>query len=1343
MTIRGLRLRAILLPLGVALLSIAALGWYGLVRIPAQERYLNERNLRILRTRSAQLKAKVDNFDRAIDHALESYHADNARGDQLRDSLGEYVRLFSRGDLEVRQADKAPATADSTNIEDVLMRFAADPPVVRIQRDEGKNYLYIGSRPRDGDERSVSKVVVRNNIEMLATSYLEVGSEFDGLLLADSSGRVIAQSAAAVNLARVDTLIDAPRPDQRASGEQHRPTFASLRMSSNVANVTVGDAGYKLYVQPVQLSLIALRTDQQTGKTIAGDPEEWVLCGLVRADHFRAEAAAISYTYLLWFSTALAALCLGIPLVKLRVLSPRERVTANDGVWVSVTTFAAAGLLTLIGMDVYAFRYDFRRAVDERLQRVAQKLRANLSDELTQIDRQLAELQDAGASAMARVDDAVKGRTDKTPKIVVKPHDEVDDDAQHTKCRPEPACDSRLLEKPTEGGVIPQTYQYFDIAAWNDVKGSQRVKWSTTATVTPFLNIKDERLPHYQALERAWRLAGSPLPAPTNGISLFMSPSTGERVTVFWRAILAETYSANVGQSLSMSSPIALDRPLLPNNVRFAVIDSEGRVMYHADGARSLQESFFKECEDDPGLRSAVRGRRNASLTAYYLGRPMRMYVTPLFGTIPFSDPRWSLVVFQDNAVLDTLNLETLTLALVMFAAFGAVLAAGTALLHFHAPGGRRTKWFWPEERKAGAYVAAALVNAIAIVLFVIAASLLPAAPLLGTAAARTGSAAIATYLIITRSEPSSHRTIGWREFFWARAAFLFVIAGIPAVACFQAAYDFEMRLLVRSDQVHKKDDTKTRERRIRTRVVERLALSSPPQIDAFVRGRLNRTWDDHWMPLFASTERNNGRGERALAALMTAVHRSYNDIAVDLETAAGSVDAISIQSRAVPAQRLAAIAAMLVCGFYVLLRWLVQPLFALDATSAAAVKALGVSSDLAARVIVVGPPGSGKTTRLAKDRRIRIFDIRTLSYLERRKRVRPAIVERRASATVFRRVVGSIGGVDWEGPDGAPPVDDHSGDARWADAFDYSTLPADEDAVVGIDHLDHRLDEPEFRKQTLKFLEELIYRRNRKVSIASDRDPLACIADWPLSDPHLATTELDRWTRVLQSFRKESASVADELAPDRIEAITMLARTRLGADSPAARVVLEECASSPQLMRIAEDLFTWMNRADAWTDDDARREFGAAAEPYYQAVWQSCAIDQRLALRQLAEEGLVNPRNQDVVRQLIRSGLVRRDPTLRVMNETFRRFILRAATGDQVAGWERAGVQVPWASIEAAMVTLVVGLAGLLIVTQEQLLGAWIGFVPTLAPAVPTMWKLFAERAVKGEGPLSAAVRV
>src|SRR5205807_2040325 len=170
---------------------------------------------------------------------------------------------------------------------------------------------------------------------------------------------------------------------------------------------------------------------------------------------------------------------------------------------------------------------------------------------------------------------------------------------------------------------------------------------------------------------------------------------TGERITVFWRAILAgkdEKFSANVGQSMSMNSPIALDRPLLPNHVRFAVVDHDGLVVFHSDGTRSLQESFFKECEDDAALKSAVQELHDDLLTAYYLGRPTRMYITRLIGDGAFANPLWALVVFQDNAVLETLNLETLTLALIMFAAFGVVLGAVSALLHFFAPS-RRTKW--------------------------------------------------------------------------------------------------------------------------------------------------------------------------------------------------------------------------------------------------------------------------------------------------------------------------------------------------------------------------------------------------------------------------------------------------------------------------------------------------------------------------------------------------------------------------------------------------------------------------------------------------------------------------
>jgi hypothetical protein len=218
---------------------------------------------------------------------------------------------------------------------------------------------------------------------------------------------------------------------------------------------------------------------------------------------------------------------------------------------------------------------------------------------------------------------------------------------------------------------------------------------------------------------------------------------------------------------------------------------------------------------------------------------------------------------------------------------------------------------------------------------------------------------------------------------------------------------------------------------------------------------------------------------------------------------------------------------------------------------------------------------------------------------------------------------------------------------------------------VIGIDHLDHRLDEREFATQTLHFVEQVVHRNDGRIRIVCDRDPIVC-----LQECGAPAGELERWTRALSGFRK-------------------------------VFVPIGTCPSAES----ADDTFA----------------------PFFDALWHACTRDERLTLRQLAEEGLINPQNQVIARQLMRSGLIVRDPVPRVMSHTFHRFILRAATADQVSAWERVGVPVPWASIEVAMLTVVIGLAGLLVVTQEQLVGAWIGVVPTVVPALQRLWSLVA----------------
>src|SRR5262249_39837107 len=159
----------------------------------------------------------------------------------------------------------------------------------------------------------------------------------------------------------------------------------------------VGEVDYKLYLQPVSLSLLSMKgsakestkestkSSSKESTSADRDSERWALCGLVRADRFTADSASLSYTTLLWFSAFLALFAFAIPFVKLRALNARERLRASDAGWVTATTFAAIALFTLGALDVYTFRWEFGHTVDERLKSVAGSITNNVRYEVAQI----------------------------------------------------------------------------------------------------------------------------------------------------------------------------------------------------------------------------------------------------------------------------------------------------------------------------------------------------------------------------------------------------------------------------------------------------------------------------------------------------------------------------------------------------------------------------------------------------------------------------------------------------------------------------------------------------------------------------------------------------------------------------------------------------------------------------------------------------------------------------------------------------------------------------------------------------------------------------------------------
>ena len=1336
---RSLRLGAIGPPLAVAAALVAALVWFDKVWIPAQQQYLNERNLRVLHIISGQIKAKVDNFDLAIDHAIDSFPIQNGNSHLLQ----RYVKLFSP-ELEIVTFDPKSDAWKSVP--------PADPPNVQIERDEGRNYLYLGylheAEHRKG--QSPVKLIARGDIDQVAAPLL-TRSDFDALLLVDDDGATIAQqSSSGLELTNVQKLRNRA---QDAASTAAPTVFTRMRGTTNMAIVTIGAADYMLYTQPVQLSLM----HQDTNGVRAA--EEWTLCGLVRLNRFRAASSTIPTTYWLWCGAALALISFAIPLLKLRILSPRERLRRIDGVSVAAASFMMMALAAFIVLDLRVFGTIVPAAIDNELRAVAASISTNVRLEADAIARQMTAFEDEelwrGPLGYERepyhslTELRVHLEQGKGANITF------DSDAgRRSQCNPSWSCRS---------GVLPQLgeidYPFFKLMTWEDDAGWQRVKWSTSPVVTPFISVADAKSSYFDELARARRLSSSqsrdPDDVPTSGVSVIMSPNTGEKLTLFWRAleplgdVPLSKPSDLMGESLA-TTPISLTAPVLPHNVQFTVLDRKGRVLFHSDSARSLAENFFQESEDSPKLRSLVAGHDGGATSARYLGRPRRFYVMPLDMTTPgdpspvghprSSPPEWSLVVFQDAAVAETANIQTINLALSMFAMYALALGVIWALLGALWPSALM-KWLWPDPHKGLQYRSAAIVGAaLGLICFLVARFSWAPAMLLSAGAVLI-VVAMATMFLIVRAVPRSSRTSArWpTDYFLARASVLFLLAAVPAALCFHVAYDFHSDLVVKRAQSRLASDLDDRARRIGAEVqgVAICSASDPglqpcAKVGPVVERRTMKTLWDVDIPVSDQQEAaaiGEGVPSTIVRSFLKHAYRPYNDTAADLLMTSPFPPGQGLEkwrptlgpdgrpaafttADDVPDSRFAPaiappwqvdgvfwlVAVALMGAAYALARCLLKPLFALDMNPRPTLTASPEMADDAS-LLVIGPPGSRRTVRFRRNPCVRIFDVRSLTFVDDPMAAAPSSPVPVSSAA-----------------DQGPTIEEQR--ANWAESiYDATSQPI----IVALDHLEYRFNDENFRGQLLECLELAVYGRDATIWCGSVRDPIELLEE--MDPPAL---DRGRWARLFETFRHEHLGLAVDR--QRADAFELLLARRRGRLAPDVRsLIVSECEVAPELLEIGENLACRLPLDVPMNRDDVLAEISRAAVHFYEALWDGCAIDQRVALHQLAEEGLVNPNNPGAVSRLLSAGLVRRDPTFRIMNETFRRFVTGAASPQAISAWEREGVLVPWGTIATTGVTVAFGLAGLLLLTQEQLVDAWIRYVPTLAPSIPTVWRVLA----------------
>jgi hypothetical protein len=352
------------------------------------------------------------------------------------------------------------------------------------------------------------------------------------------------------------------------------------------------------------------------------------------------------------------------------LINHRERLRLRELGFMGLFLLFLSSVLTL-GI-LHQIHFGLTDDTERQLKRLGKKMANATADELRQMHNQLADWCKQAGSDL--------------------------DEAQKRK--------REVIRKPDQGPPkTPRALQYPSLANvfWTDDDGQQVVKWSATSLMTPLIDISGQDI--YQHSKSIY-LEGTDHTAPFYFTSVqppnkFDYLATLTMKTLDCNAHLKET-PITAGAAFLTAKPLSLIDPILPYGFGFALVNDRGLVLFHSDKRRNLRENFEQETDGNRQLQAAIFSHGAPySMQLKYMGKDYRARVFPIPGV---SQAPWSLIVFRDLDSVRTVNLQALTMSVILLLGIlGGPILLGVFWGMLRHPG-FAPEWLWPHRRRLPAY---------------------------------------------------------------------------------------------------------------------------------------------------------------------------------------------------------------------------------------------------------------------------------------------------------------------------------------------------------------------------------------------------------------------------------------------------------------------------------------------------------------------------------------------------------------------------------------------------------------------------------------------------------------
>ncbi|MEN8229428.1 MAG: hypothetical protein ABFS38_14815 [Bacteroidota bacterium] len=596
---------------------------------------------RITSTRFRVLDQIGDNLDARlsvyINNVIDQKEKIEIELDSIRDKIDSKI-LADSIDYRLKQRD--------FNRDLQVVDFVHDSVAGKINLERSKEHYFItlkiDSFSLNINSDSVIKFLDPNVvIEVPYNNLMEDlprEDVFDGLILIRDSfviHNTLDQDMIMTYASVLSAVIEPARNNESKSNENNSSNTSEnnikqdLIFSGTAFDIVISNKSYKAFLKPVEVS-----------------GETWYIVGLMENSNYSETSRSTSPLVIVSLSLLLILIILALPVIKLKVISKTESLETGTIVNIALSAILGGSLLILFAFFLIQ-NSSRNHDVDHHLADLSNDIHDSFTGEITKVFKQL---------------DAYDYLYYDSTNLHFKDFKNFknSENRYNTNVRKD------ILNDSMRSYLYPSFYEYADYYFWVGENGIQ------TAYLTPFNEfgtMSDLSSRDYVQKKDEWYF-------------------TKDDTVKFRLESIVSVSSGKVKVAMSMPSENSRDSvvaltsrfysiidPIIPKDYKFCIIDKSGKVWFHSDITRNLNENFIAECNENKHLSAAIYRDIPKAISANYYNNPYRIHISPM-DHLPLY-----LITFYNKKAERSFQAQVITLTLMLMGTLFFMLFIQTVAL--------------------------------------------------------------------------------------------------------------------------------------------------------------------------------------------------------------------------------------------------------------------------------------------------------------------------------------------------------------------------------------------------------------------------------------------------------------------------------------------------------------------------------------------------------------------------------------------------------------------------------------------------------------------------------------